>query len=97
MIFDDAFIQKITVILISVILDEDMNLNEKITILWVDDEIDLLKPHIMFLEDKGYAIVTANNGVTAIELIEKQHFDLVFLDENMPGLSGLETLIKVKR
>ena len=96
MIFDDAFIQKITVILISVILDEDMNLNEKITILWVDDEIDLLKPHIMFLEDKGYAIVTANNGVTAIELIEKQHFDLVFLDENMPGLSGLETLIKLK-
>jgi len=96
MIFDDAFIQKITVILISIILDEDMNLNEKITILWVDDEIDLLKPHIMFLEDKGYAIVTANNGVTAIELIEKQHFDLVFLDENMPGLSGLETLIKLK-
>ena len=96
MIFDDAFIQKITVILISVILDEDMNLNEKITILWVDDEIDLLKPHIMFLEDKGYAIITANNGVTAIELIEKQHFDLVFLDENMPGLSGLETLIKLK-
>ena len=73
-----------------------MNLNEKITILWVDDEIDLLKPHIMFLEDKGYAIITANNGVTAIELIEKQHFDLVFLDENMPGLSGLETLIKLK-
>jgi DNA-binding response OmpR family regulator len=96
MIFDDAFIQKITVILISVILDEDMNLNEKITILWVDDEIDLLKPHIMFLEDKGYVIVTANNGVTAIELIEKHHFDLVFLDENMPGLSGLETLIKLK-
>ena len=47
-----------------------MNLNEKITILWVDDEIDLLKPHIMFLEDKGYAIETANNGVTAIELTE---------------------------
>ena len=96
MIFDDAFIQKIAVILISVIPYEDMNLNEKITILWVDDEIDLLKPHIMFLEDKGYAIITANNGVTAIELIEKQHFDFGFLDENMPGLSGLETLIKLK-
>ena len=96
MIFDDSFIQKITVILILVILDEDMNLNEKITILWVDDEIDLLKPHIMFLEDKGYAIVTANNGVTAIELVESNHFDLVFLDENMPGLSGLETLIQLK-
>lgn len=73
-----------------------MNLNEKITILWVDDEIDLLKPHIMFLEDKGYAIETANNGVTAIELVENNHFDLVFLDENMPGLSGLETLIQLK-
>ena len=96
MIFDDSFIQKITVILILVILDEDMNLNEKITILWVDDEIDLLKPHIMFLEDKGYVIVTANNGVTAIELVENRHFDLVFLDENMPGLSGLETLIQLK-
>ena len=74
-----------------------MNLNEKITILWVDDEIDLLRPHIMFLEDKGYSIVTANNGVTAIELLENNHFDLVFLDENMPGLSGLETLNRIKR
>ena len=46
-----------------------MNLNQKISILWVDDEIDLLKPHILFLEDKGYSIVTANNGVTAIELL----------------------------
>ena len=73
-----------------------MNLNQKITILWVDDEIDLLKPHIIFLEDKGYSIVTANNGVTAIELLENQYFDLVFLDENMPGLSGLETLILIK-
>ena len=50
----------------------------------------------MFLEDKGYEIVTANNGVTAIDLVEKNHFDLVFLDENMPGLSGLETLIQLK-
>ena len=73
-----------------------MNLNQKISILWVDDEIDLLKPHILFLEDKGYSIVTANNGVTAIELLENQYFDLVFLDENMPGLSGLETLILIK-
>ena len=46
-----------------------MNLNQKITILWVDDEIDLLKPHVIFLEDKGYSIVTANNGVTAVELL----------------------------
>ena len=73
-----------------------MNFNDKIIILWVDDEIDLLKPHIMFLEDKGYQIVTANNGVTAIDLVVENHFDLVFLDENMPGLSGLETLIELK-
>ncbi len=73
-----------------------MNFNEKIIILWTDDEIDLLKPHIMFLEERGYQIVTANNGVTALELIESKHFDLVFLDENMPGLSGLETLLKLK-
>jgi len=73
-----------------------MNFNDKITILWVDDEIDLLRPHIMFLEEKGYSIQTANNGVSAIELLDDNHFDLVFLDENMPGLSGLETLIELK-
>ncbi len=73
-----------------------MNFNDKITILWVDDEIDLLRPHIMFLEEKGYSIQTANNGVSAIELLDGNHFDLVFLDENMPGLSGLETLLELK-
>jgi len=73
-----------------------MNFNDKITILWVDDEIDLLRPHIMFLEEKGYRIETANNGVSAIELLDGNHFDLVFLDENMPGLSGLETLLEIK-
>ncbi|MDA7768112.1 PglZ domain-containing protein [Flavobacteriales bacterium] len=73
-----------------------MNFNDKITILWVDDEIDLLRPHIMFLEEKGYRIETANNGVSAIELLDENHFDLVFLDENMPGLSGLETLLEIK-
>lgn len=73
-----------------------MNFNDKITILWVDDEIDLLRPHIMFLEEKGYHIETANNGVSAIELLDENHFDLVFLDENMPGLSGLETLLEIK-
>lgn len=73
-----------------------MNFNDKITILWVDDEIDLLRPHIMFLEEKGYSIQTTNNGVSAIELLDDNHFDLVFLDENMPGLSGLETLIELK-
>ncbi|MBL6657535.1 MAG: bifunctional response regulator/alkaline phosphatase family protein [Flavobacteriales bacterium] len=73
-----------------------MNFNDKITILWADDEIDLLRPHIMFLEEKGYSIQTANNGVSAIELLDGNHFDLVFLDENMPGLSGLETLLELK-
>lgn len=69
------------------------------TILWVDDEIDLLRPHIIFLEQKGYRVATATNGNDAIALVEQQPFDLVFLDENMPGISGLETLalIKAKR
>jgi DNA-binding response OmpR family regulator len=65
-------------------------------ILWADDEIDLLKPHLLFLKEKGYTIVTANSGNEALELIAKQEFDIVFLDENMPGLSGLETLTRLK-
>jgi len=68
----------------------------KTNILWVDDEIDLLKPHIIFLEDKGYSIATASNGNDAITMILESSFDLVFLDENMPGLSGLETLVSIK-
>jgi DNA-binding response OmpR family regulator len=69
---------------------------EKINILWVDDEIDLLKPHILFLEQKGYHLETANNGNDALDLIDKKHFDLVLLDENMPGITGIETLNKIK-
>ncbi len=65
-------------------------------ILWADDEIDLLKPHVMFLKTKGYEPVTVNNGRDALDLVEKQHFDLVILDENMPGLTGLETLQRIK-
>lgn len=65
-------------------------------ILWADDEIDLLKPHILFLKSKGYEPVTVNNGRDALELVESRPFDLVILDENMPGLTGLETLQKVK-
>ncbi len=65
-------------------------------ILWADDEIDLLKPHILFLRDKGYDVTTVNNGMDAAELAESQNFDIVFLDENMPGLSGLETLSRIK-
>ena len=69
---------------------------DKIQILWADDEIDLLKPHILFLKEKGYEVSTATSGNDAIELIAKQDFDIVFLDENMPGLSGLETLTRIK-
>ncbi len=57
---------------------------DKIKILWVDDEIDLLKPHILFLEKKNYTVTTSNNGLDAIALFEEDNFDIVFLDENMP-------------
>lgn len=67
-----------------------------IKILWVDDEIDLLKPHKLFLEKKNYIVTTCNNGQDAIELFENNNFDIVLLDENMPGLSGLETLAELK-
>ncbi len=70
---------------------------KNIKILWADDEIDLLKIHILFLEEKGYEVVTANNGDLAFELVEKEYFDIIFLDENMPGLSGLETLDLIKK
>lgn len=65
-------------------------------ILWADDEIDLLKPHILFLEEKGFEIDTVNNGSDAVEMTQDKHYDIIFLDENMPGLSGLETLAKIK-
>ncbi|HBD25407.1 bifunctional response regulator/alkaline phosphatase family protein [Flavobacterium sp.] len=68
----------------------------QIKILWVDDEIDLLKPHILFLEKKNYNVTTCNNGQDAIDLFDENNFDVVFLDENMPGLSGLETLSELK-
>ena len=66
-------------------------------ILWTDDEIDLLKPHIIFLRNKGYDVVTANNGYDAIAMAAEQHPDIIFLDENMPGISGLETLERLKQ
>ena len=66
-------------------------------ILWADDEIDLLKPHILFLQSKGYEVATANNGRDALDALEREHFDLVLLDENMPGISGLETLSLINR
>lgn len=69
---------------------------DTIQILWVDDEIDLLKPHILFLEKKNYHVTTCNNGLDAITIFEENNFDVVFLDENMPGMSGLETLSEMK-
>lgn len=73
------------------------------TILWVDDEIDLLQPYIIYLKNKGYDVLTASNGEDALEVFRAQSsdagqpIDIVFLDENMPGMSGLETLQEVKR
>ncbi len=66
-------------------------------ILWADDEIDLLKPHILFLKGKGYDVVTVNSGRDALEAVEAERFDLIILDENMPGLTGLETLSRIKQ
>lgn len=69
---------------------------KKISILWTDDEIDILRPHIIFLEQKGYNVTTATNGTDAIDLVQEHHFDMIFLDENMPGLTGLQTLGAIK-
>ena len=68
----------------------------KIHILWVDDEIDLLKPHIMFLEQRNYSVTKCSSGSEALDVLEDTKFDIVFLDENMPGLTGLETLNGIK-
>ncbi len=69
----------------------------EIKVLWVDDEIELLKPHILFLEKKGYAVTTCQSGTEAVEEVDNQNFDIVFLDENMPGITGLETLSEIKQ
>jgi len=68
-----------------------------INILWVDDEIDLLKIHILFLEEKGYTVNTANNADDALDMIKEKNFDIIFLDENMPGISGLDALVEIKK
>lgn len=70
---------------------------DKIKILWVDDEIEMLKPHILFLEQKGYAVDTSNNGDDGLEMIMARPYDIIFLDENMPGLTGIETLEQIKQ
>ena len=65
-------------------------------ILWADDEIDLLTPHILFLNKKGYDVTPVNSGSDAIDMCEAERYDVVFLDENMPGMTGLETLNIIK-
>ncbi|MBR4758022.1 MAG: response regulator, partial [Bacteroidaceae bacterium] len=65
-------------------------------LLWVDDEIELLKAHVMFLEKKGYEVDTVTNGYDALERCGEVQYDLILLDENMPGLNGLETLARIK-
>ena len=66
-------------------------------ILWVDDEIELLKPYIIYLEEKGYSVTTVNNGQDALDACNEQTFDIIFLDEQMPGLSGIEVLQEIKQ
>lgn len=65
-------------------------------ILWIDDEIELLEPHILMLEDKGYQVTRVTNGRDAIERVQEERYDLIFLDEQMPGMNGLETLQRIK-
>ena len=70
---------------------------DKIRILWVDDEVDLLKPYVLFLETKGYEVLISNNGADALDIVRSEKLDIVFLDEQMSGLSGLETLPEIKK
>ena len=70
---------------------------DKIRILWADDEIDMLKPQLFFLEKKGYEVITVTNGHDALDILqEDKDIDVIFLDESMPGLSGLDTLARIK-
>lgn len=67
-----------------------------VKILWVDDEVELLKPHVLFLRQKGYEVETCNNGYDAIDMASETAYDLIILDEMMPGMTGLETLPQIK-
>ncbi|MFV0484128.1 MAG: response regulator [Bacteroidales bacterium] len=69
----------------------------KTKILWVDDEIDLLKAHILFLTQKDFEVATAMNGHDALDIVKDEYFDIIFLDENMPGMTGIETLGEIKK
>ena len=73
-----------------------MSTSKVYQILWADDEIDLLKPHILFLKNKGYEVTPVLSGNEAIDAVQAEHFDLIFLDEHMPGLTGLDTLQRIK-
>ena len=66
------------------------------TLLWIDDEIELLRAHILFLKGKEYEVDTATNGRDALDRCRERVYDLILLDENMPGLTGLETLTLIK-
>lgn len=68
----------------------------KIKILWTDDEVEALKPHILFLREKGFELDTCSNGTDTLDLVRQNSYDLIFLDENMPGISGIETLRLIK-
>lgn len=68
-----------------------------IRILWADDEIEMLKPHIMYLEEKGYVVDAVVSGDEAVELVKERHYDIVFLDEQMPGMNGIEALELIKK
>ena len=65
-------------------------------VLWIDDEIDLLMPHIIFLENKGFRIIKSNSGNDAINILNNTKVNIIILDENMPGLGGIETLEIIK-
>lgn len=79
------------------IMTNRKQLVKKARFLWVDDEVDLLKPYVLFLEEKGYEVECVNNGQDAIARSREAAYDLIFLDEHMPGLSGLETLSELHR
>lgn len=68
-----------------------------VKILWVDDEVELLKPHVLFLKQKGYEVDTCNNGYDAIDMAAEGAYDLIILDEMMPGMTGLETSPRSRR
>ncbi|MBN1327474.1 MAG: bifunctional response regulator/alkaline phosphatase family protein, partial [Candidatus Cloacimonetes bacterium] len=70
---------------------------DMLRILWVDDEIESLQPFIMFLSEKGYNVKTASNGTDAISLVIEDKFDMILLDEMMPGMDGLTTLREINK